>query len=89
MKWLIILMVVVLPVIASAEDEGAPVPDPAASGAPEVESQSDQRTQEPGRDADPVKPVDTAEKVPSPRVDKDVNSGVRFQSIEDLNKLGR
>lgn len=90
MKWLIILMVVVMPVITFAEDEGAPGADPAAfAGAPEVESPSEPRTQEPGRDGDPAKTLEGAEKAPATRGDKDVNSGVRFQSIEDLNKLGR
>jgi hypothetical protein len=88
-KWLIILLVVALPVVVCAEDEGAPVIDPADSGAPVVESSGDQRDQEPARDGEPAKHGDAAGKVPPPQGDKDEKSGVRFQSIEDLNKLGK
>jgi hypothetical protein len=88
-KWLIILLVVALPVVVFAEDEGAPVTDPADSGAPVVESSGDLRAQEPVRDGEPAKPGDTVGKVPPPQRDKDDKSGVRFQSIEDLNKLGK
>jgi hypothetical protein len=86
MKWLIMLMMVVLPVIASAEDEAAPAPDP---GAPAVESQIDPGTQDPARDGDPARPAEAVEKAPAKQGDKDGNSGVRFQSIDDLNKVGR
>ena len=89
MKWLIILMMVVLPTIASAEDEVVPIPDPAVSGVPLVEPQIDPAAQEPGRDGDPAKPAEAAEKAPAKRGDKDENSGVRFQSIDDLNKVGK
>jgi hypothetical protein len=88
-KWLIILLVVALPVVVFAEDDGAPVTDPADSGAPVIESLGDQRAQEPVKDGEPAKPGDAVGKVPPPQGDKDDKSGVRFQSIEDLNKVGR
>ena len=88
-KWLIILMVVALPVVVCAEDQGAPIIDPADSGVPVVESSGDQRAQEPAGDGEPAKPGNAMGKVPSPQGDKDEKTGVRFQSIEELNKLGR
>lgn len=89
MKWFIILIMIILPVIASADDDGAPVADPAASSGPEVETQGDPHAQEQVRDGDSAGSVDVAAKVPASRGDKDDKTGVRFQSIEDLNKLGR
>ena len=86
MKWLIIMLVVLMPVIGFGEEEGMPGADPSVSGAPEFEQQSDQSAQEPGRESEPAKPVDVTEKVPSTQSDKNVNSGVKFQTIEDLNK---
>jgi hypothetical protein len=88
-KWLIILLVVALPVVVFAEDEGTPVIDPADSGAPVVDSSGDQHAQEPVKDGEPAKTGDAVGKMPPPQGDKDDKSGVRFQSIEDLNKVGR
>ena len=88
MKWLIIMLVVLMPVIGYGEEEGMPG-DPSASGAPEFEQQSDPSAQEPVMEGEPAKSADTAGKALSPQSDKNVNSGVRFQTIEDLNKLAK
>jgi hypothetical protein len=85
MKWIIILMIAVLPVTVSAEDETVPGTDSGVS----VETQSDPGIQETGRDADPPKEVDSADKAPSTRTDQTENNGVRFKSIDDLNKGGK
>jgi hypothetical protein len=91
MKWVIILLLLVSPVIAVAENEGAPpVAEPAVAEAPAADAKQDgQGAMEPGRIVDTAKPGDTSEKGGAPRGDKDDSSGVRFQSIDDLNKLGR
>jgi hypothetical protein len=90
MKWFIILLMLVSPVIAVAEDEGAPaVAEPAVAEAPAAEAQDGQGAGEPGRAAEPAKPGEAGGKGGTPRSDKDDPSSVRFQSIDDLNKLGR
>ena len=90
MKWFIILLMIVLPVIAVAEDEGAPpVIEPAGAEAPAAETQDGQGTMEPVRKDDAAKPAEPSDKGGAPQGNKDDSSGVRFQSIDDLNKLGR
>lgn len=90
MKWLIMLLVAVLPVIASAEDDTAPVPDQAGSTAPVVEEAPKvPDTPEQGKEPDPLKPAESVEKPPPKSEETGNASGVRFQSVDELNKRWR
>lgn len=85
MKWFIVLILALLPVITCAEDERDQAAEPTGSGAPAVESPVDSSDQEPARDA--AKSTEPAEKAPEKKDNAGENSGVTFRSIDELNKM--
>ena len=101
MKWLILLMLAVLPAIAAAEDEPAPAAPPAeeaapaaetvpaAETAPAAEPAADAVTQDTPRAGEPVPAALPAEKGAAAKGGAGESSGVVFQSIDEMNKKWR
>jgi len=86
MKWILFLILALSPSFAYAESEGTPADESVTTT---VESQSMQGLPEPQIDADSVKPAEKQDPVPLKQGEKDESANVRFQSIDDLNKIGR
>ena len=95
MKWLIMLMLAVLPALAAAENEPAPAAPPAEEAAPAAEPAADAVTQDPSREpeapreGEPAPAAAPAEKGAAAKAGAGESSGVVFQSIDEMNKKWR